>query len=128
MRPLLEPWTATQPCALTGNRTGDPLVRRPALNPLSHTSQGTRVFIRGSQEDQSQTRSCDKEIRSQRERFEDAVLLAWKMEEGPTSQGMRQPLEVGRKRKWILPWSLQKECKSVHALILTPSGPFPPEL
>ena len=26
--------------ALTGNPTGDPLVCRPALNPLSHTSQG----------------------------------------------------------------------------------------
>ena len=26
-------------CALTGLRTGDLLVHRPALNPLSHTSQ-----------------------------------------------------------------------------------------
>ena len=33
-------WAETQACALTGNRTGDPLVRRSALNPLSHTSQG----------------------------------------------------------------------------------------
>ena len=33
-------WPATQACALTGNRTGYPLVCRPALNPLSHTSQG----------------------------------------------------------------------------------------
>ena len=31
---------ATQACALTGNQTGYPLVRRPMLNPLSHTSQG----------------------------------------------------------------------------------------
>ena len=31
---------ATQACALTGNRTSDPLVYRPALNLLSHTSQG----------------------------------------------------------------------------------------
>ena len=30
----------TQACALTGNRTGDPLVCSLALNPLSHTSQG----------------------------------------------------------------------------------------
>ena len=29
--PLLETWPATQACALTGNRTGDPLVHRPAL-------------------------------------------------------------------------------------------------
>ena len=32
-------WPATQACALTGNPTGDPLVCRPALSPLSHTSQ-----------------------------------------------------------------------------------------
>ena len=31
---------ATQACALTGNRTSNALVHRPALNPLSHTSQG----------------------------------------------------------------------------------------
>ena len=31
---------ATQACALTGNRTSGPLVRRLVLNPLSHTSQG----------------------------------------------------------------------------------------
>ena len=40
MRPLLGSWLTTQACALTGNRTGDPLVHRPVLNPLSHTSQG----------------------------------------------------------------------------------------
>ena len=40
IRPLLGTWPATQACALTGNRTGDPLVHRLALNPLSHTSQG----------------------------------------------------------------------------------------
>ena len=33
-------WQATQACVLTGNQTGDPLVCRPALSPLSHTSQG----------------------------------------------------------------------------------------
>ena len=37
---LLGPWPETQACALTGNWTSDPLVHRPALNPLSHTSQG----------------------------------------------------------------------------------------
>ena len=35
--PLESPIVGTQPktqaCALTGNRSGDPLVRRPALNP-----------------------------------------------------------------------------------------------
>ena len=35
-------WPATQACALTGKGTGDPLVLRPALNPLSHTSQGEK--------------------------------------------------------------------------------------
>ena len=42
-----EPGTrpATQACALTGNQTTDPLVRRPALNPLSHTSQGESVLF-----------------------------------------------------------------------------------
>ena len=34
----LENWPTTQTCVLTGNRTGDCLVCRSALNPLSHTS------------------------------------------------------------------------------------------
>ena len=38
-------WPATQACAPTGNRTRDFLVRRLALNPLSHTSQGTFISI-----------------------------------------------------------------------------------
>ena len=38
--PLLGTWPATQARALTGNPTSDPLVRRLALHPLSHTSQG----------------------------------------------------------------------------------------
>ena len=38
--PLLGTWPATQACALTGNPTGTPLVRRPVLKPLSHTSEG----------------------------------------------------------------------------------------
>ena len=40
MCPLLGAWLSTQACALTEKRTGDPLICRPALNPLSHTSQG----------------------------------------------------------------------------------------
>ena len=44
VRPLLGTWPATQAWALTGNQTGDPLVCRLALNPLSHTSQGN--FLR----------------------------------------------------------------------------------
>ena len=44
MCPLLETWPPTQACVLTGNRTTDPLVHRPALNPLSHTSQGNNKY------------------------------------------------------------------------------------
>ena len=40
MSPTQGTWPATQACALTGDRTCDPLVHRPALNPQSHTSQG----------------------------------------------------------------------------------------
>ena len=42
--PLLGMWLTTQACDLTGNRTSDLLVHRPALNPLSHTSQGVIYF------------------------------------------------------------------------------------
>ena len=44
MSPPLGTWPATQPCALTGNQTSDPLLRRHVLNPLSHTSQGLHGF------------------------------------------------------------------------------------
>ena len=43
--PLLGTWPATQACALTGNRTNDPLVLRLALNPLNHTSQGCLLYF-----------------------------------------------------------------------------------
>ena len=43
--PLLGTWPATQARALSGNQTRDPLVRRPALNPLSHTSQGQSMWL-----------------------------------------------------------------------------------
>ena len=38
--PRLGTQPATQACAPTGNQTSDPLVHKPVLNPLSHTSQG----------------------------------------------------------------------------------------
>ena len=44
VRPQLGTGLVTQACALTGNQTGDPMVRRPALNPLSYTSQGSIKF------------------------------------------------------------------------------------
>ena len=38
--PQLGTWPATQACAVTGNPTGNPVVHRPMLSPLSYTSQG----------------------------------------------------------------------------------------
>ena len=43
--PPLRTWPATQACVLSGNRTGHPLVRRPAFHPLSHTSQGQVHYL-----------------------------------------------------------------------------------
>ena len=43
--PLLGTWPTTQACTLAGNPTSDPLVCRPALNPLSHTSQAWLKLI-----------------------------------------------------------------------------------
>ena len=47
LHPLLRTWPTTQACTLTGNRTSDPLVHKPGLNPLSHTSQGRSWFYKG---------------------------------------------------------------------------------
>ena len=38
--PQLGTWPTTQACVLTGYQTSDLSVCRPALNPVSHTSQG----------------------------------------------------------------------------------------
>ena len=48
--PLVGTLPATQACFLTGNWTSDPLVCRPALNPLSHTNQGQTFLITGMEE------------------------------------------------------------------------------
>ena len=45
MHSVLGTWLATQVCALTENRTGDPLVRKLALDPLSQTSQGPCITL-----------------------------------------------------------------------------------
>ena len=47
--PLLGTWPATQAYTLLGNRTGDPLVCRLLLNPLSHTSQGPVGILEDSE-------------------------------------------------------------------------------
>ena len=45
--PQLRTWPANQTCALTGNRTGNLLVYRLVLSPLSYSSQGSPfLFIR----------------------------------------------------------------------------------
>ena len=46
--PQLGTWPTTQAYALTGNPTGDPSVRRLALNPLSHTSPGSRLLVKAT--------------------------------------------------------------------------------
>ena len=47
MHPLLGTWPAKQAHAQTGNQTGDPLVCRLALNPLSHASQAIgKIFLK----------------------------------------------------------------------------------
>ena len=45
-------WPVTQACALTGNQTSDPSVRRPVLNPLCHISQGSHLifFLKSNQQ------------------------------------------------------------------------------
>ena len=45
VHPLLGTWPTTQAYALTGNRTSNPLVHRPAPNPLSHTNQGPNNIL-----------------------------------------------------------------------------------
>ena len=43
--PQLGTWPTAQACALTGNPTSNPLVRRPVLSALSYTSQGSIKFL-----------------------------------------------------------------------------------
>ena len=43
--PPLGTWPTTQAHALTGNRTGNPLVCRPVPHPLSHTTQGSKYLV-----------------------------------------------------------------------------------
>ena len=45
LHPLLGTWPTTQARALTGNQTSNLSFRRPALNPLSHTSQGATSIV-----------------------------------------------------------------------------------
>ena len=45
VHPLLGTWPATQACALTGDQTGNPLLHRLVLNPLTYTSHGTMKLV-----------------------------------------------------------------------------------
>ena len=63
---LLGTWPTTQACALTRNRTGDPLVCKPVLNPLSPTSQSHWVLIRGRREGQGREGDLKWKPRSER--------------------------------------------------------------
>ena len=46
IHPSLGSWPTTQACALTRNRTSNPLVCSPTLNPLSYTSQGRSIILK----------------------------------------------------------------------------------
>ena len=54
-RSLLGTWPATQACAPTGSQTSNPLARRLALNPLSHTSRVSPEFLVCISEKQEKT-------------------------------------------------------------------------
>ena len=63
--PHLGTWATTQACALTGNRTSDPSVCRPALNPLSYTRQGYLFIFReekGGRKRGRETLMCERYI------------------------------------------------------------------
>ena len=53
--------------------------------------------------------------RQRRERVEDAG--AEDCSDTVTVKGYQQPLDAGRDKEWILPWSLQRECSHVNTLI-----------
>ena len=57
---------ATQAHVLTGNRTSNPLVCRPALKPLSHSSQGS--FLKKSSPEDMFTDILEREEGGKRER------------------------------------------------------------
>ena len=60
--PLLGTWPTTQARVLAGNRTGHPLFRRPALHPLSHTSQAGSFFLESIRLMNSKSQWAQKEM------------------------------------------------------------------
>ena len=64
-------WPATQACAVAGNQTGNLLVHRLVLNPLSHTSQGTIfsfIFLPSHMDTLTDFRESGREGQRKRER------------------------------------------------------------
>ena len=56
-------WPAIQACALTRNRTGDLLVCRLVLNPLSHTSQSYLFTFKERGREEETERNMDEQER-----------------------------------------------------------------
>ena len=56
--PRLGTWLAIQTCDLTGNRTSDLSIHRPALNPLNHSSQRTTLYFLFLQVPQVESKSA----------------------------------------------------------------------
>ena len=61
--PKLGTRPTTQACVLTGSRTGNPLVCRPTLNPLSYTSQSSFSFFKKDRALQNLTKGTEIENR-----------------------------------------------------------------
>lgn len=51
------------------------------------------------------------------EKVRDAMMLALKMEEEATSQGMKKPLEGGKGKAMESPRAYKKECRSAETWI-----------
>lgn len=79
-----------------------------------------RILLRGRQEGQQERRQWDHNRRErdvtmeETERFEDAILLVLKMEEGPLSQGAwAEPLGAGREWEMNLTFDSQNQISQV---------------
>lgn len=81
--------------------------------------QPKEVLKREKQESVSQRRRGKDGNRWQRgEKFEDATLLALKMEERLQARKCKRSLQAGKGKQQIFPESLQKKYYSVNRLIL----------
>lgn len=60
----------------------------------------------------------------QKERLEDVVPLALKIEEGAPRKGMQEAFNSWKGEEWTLSKSLQKECRPANTLILAQRDSF----